>query len=53
MKAVEGKTTFRQQYPINSDNPKFVNDIDAVQLWSKIIHNAWKSAEPECFSGIQ
>jgi ribonucleoside-diphosphate reductase alpha chain len=46
MKAVESKSMFRQQYPINSDNPKFVNDIDAVQLWSKIIHNAWKSAEP-------
>jgi len=46
MKAVENKTIFRQQYPINSNNPKFVNDIDAVQLWSKIIHNAWKSAEP-------
>jgi len=46
MKAVENKTIFRQQYPINSDNPKFVNDIDAVQLWNKIIHNAWKSAEP-------
>jgi ribonucleoside-diphosphate reductase alpha chain len=46
MKAVEDKTHFRQQYPINSDNPKFAKDIDAVQLWSKIIHNAWKSAEP-------
>jgi ribonucleoside-diphosphate reductase alpha chain len=46
MKAVEEKTIFRQQYPINSDNPKFINDIDAVQLWTKIIHNAWKSAEP-------
>ncbi|MCU0462910.1 MAG: adenosylcobalamin-dependent ribonucleoside-diphosphate reductase [Bacteroidales bacterium] len=46
MKAVEEKTIFRQQYPINSDNPKFVNDIEANQLWSKIIHNAWKSAEP-------
>ena len=46
MKAVEEKTIFRQQYPINSDNPKFVNDIDANQLWGKIIHNAWKSAEP-------
>jgi ribonucleoside-diphosphate reductase alpha chain len=46
MKAVEEKTLFRQQYPINSDNPKFAKDIDAVQLWSKIIHNAWKSAEP-------
>ena len=46
MTAVENKTIFRQQYPINSNDPKFVNDIDAVQLWNKIIHNAWKSAEP-------
>jgi ribonucleoside-diphosphate reductase alpha chain len=46
MEAVESKRQFRQQYPIISDNPKFVNNIDAVQLWSKIIHNAWKSAEP-------
>jgi len=46
MKAVEEKTIFRQQYPIRSNNPKFVNDIDANQLWTKIIHNAWKSAEP-------
>jgi len=46
MKAVEDKTIFRQQYPIVSDNPKFVNDIDASSLWDKIIHNAWKSAEP-------
>ena len=46
MEAVENKTVFRQQYPINSDNPKFTNDVDALQLWSKIIHNAWKSAEP-------
>lgn len=46
MQAVENKTIFRQQYPINSDKPKFTNDIDANQLWTKIIHNAWKSAEP-------
>jgi ribonucleoside-diphosphate reductase alpha chain len=46
MEAVEKKTIFRQQYPVNSDNPKFAKDIDAVTLWSKIIHNAWKSAEP-------
>ena len=46
MKAVEQKTVFRQQYPINSTDPKFINDVDAVQLWNKIIHNAWKSAEP-------
>ncbi len=46
MEAVEKKTLFRQQYPIKSDNPKFVKDIDALTLWTKIIHNAWKSAEP-------
>ena len=46
MKAVEDKSTFRQQYPIGSQNPKHSNDVDAVQLWNKIIHNAWKSAEP-------
>jgi ribonucleoside-diphosphate reductase alpha chain len=46
MKAVESKGSFRQQYPIVSDNPKFVKDIDALQIWNKIIHNAWKSAEP-------
>jgi ribonucleoside-diphosphate reductase alpha chain len=46
MKAVEDKTLFRQQYPVKSDNPRFAKDVDAVQLWSKIIHNAWKSAEP-------
>jgi ribonucleoside-diphosphate reductase alpha chain len=46
MKAVEGKTTFRQQYPVNSDNPQFVKDVNALKLWDKIIHNAWKSAEP-------
>jgi len=46
MKAVGDKAIFRQQYPINSPKPKFVKDIDASQLWNKIVHNAWKSAEP-------
>ena len=46
MKAVEEKKIFRQQYPIESDDPKFMRDVDALQLWNKIIHNAWKSAEP-------
>jgi ribonucleoside-diphosphate reductase alpha chain len=46
MQAVEDKTLFRQQYPINSENPKFAKDVDASNLWNKIIHNAWKSAEP-------
>jgi ribonucleoside-diphosphate reductase alpha chain len=41
----EGKP-FVQQYPINSNNPTFVREIDPKKLWDKIIHNAWKSAEP-------
>ena len=43
--AVEG-APYRQQYPIDSKNPAVVKDIDASALWKKIVHNAWKSAEP-------
>ncbi|RXQ92990.1 adenosylcobalamin-dependent ribonucleoside-diphosphate reductase [Ancylomarina salipaludis] len=46
MQAVlEGKN-YTQQYPINAENPKYTKDIDAGKLWKKIVHNAWKSAEP-------
>jgi len=43
--AMEGKS-YRQQFPIGSAEPSFVQDINARKLWEKIIHNAWKSAEP-------
>lgn len=43
--AREGKP-YRQQFPIRSEKPLYVQDIDARKLWDKIIHNAWKSAEP-------
>lgn len=43
--AIEGKP-YRQQYPIVSDNPMVVKEIDAAKLWKKIVHNAWQSAEP-------
>ena len=43
--AVEGKP-YTQQYPIDSPNPMVSKEIDASALWKKIIHNAWKSAEP-------
>jgi len=43
--ATEGKT-YRQAYPIDSDKPETVKEIDAKAFWEKIIHNAWKSAEP-------
>jgi len=39
-------TTYVQKYPIDSDTPKYTKEIDAQKLWKKIIHNAWKSAEP-------
>jgi ribonucleoside-diphosphate reductase alpha chain len=46
MKAVVEGKTYLQQYPIDSDNPTHTREIDARDLWSKIVHNAWKSAEP-------
>lgn len=46
MKAVTEGTPYTQQYPIDSTNPTHSKSIDANKLWEKIIHNAWKSAEP-------
>ena len=43
--AIEGKP-YTQAYPIDSANPTYTKDIDASALWKKIVHNAWKSAEP-------
>ena len=45
MKAVEAGTPYRQQYPVNSDEPLVTKDIDAGALWQKIVTNAWNSAE--------
>lgn len=46
MRAVENKSTYTQTYPINSQNPKFTQKVKANPIWNKIVHNAWKSAEP-------
>ena len=43
--ATEGKD-YVQQYPLNSENPTYKKEIKASDLWKKIVHNAWKSAEP-------
>ena len=43
--AIEGKM-YTQQYPIDSDAPTYTKEVDAAKLWKKVIHNAWKSAEP-------
>lgn len=46
MNAAINGLPYIQQYPIDSPNPKVKKEIDAARLWKKIIHNAWKSAEP-------
>lgn len=43
--ATEGRP-YHQQFPIISNSPLVEKDIDATALWHKIVHNAWKSAEP-------
>lgn len=46
MRAAEDGKPFTQQYPIDSDHPSVTREADAKAIWNKIIHNAWKSAEP-------
>ena len=46
MNAALNGEKFNQTFPVESDNPIVTKEIDASQLWAKIIHNAWKSAEP-------
>lgn len=46
MDAVINNKPFVQKYPIDSENPDRKKEINAKSLWEKIIHNAWKSAEP-------
>ena len=43
--ATQGKP-YTQQFPVDAANPQVKKDIDADKLWKKIVHNAWKSAEP-------
>ena len=54
MQAAVDEKPYVQQYPIDSAQPTFTKEIDASTLWKKIVHNAWKSAEPGRFcSGIR
>ncbi|WP_295721049.1 adenosylcobalamin-dependent ribonucleoside-diphosphate reductase [Mucilaginibacter sp.] len=46
MKAVEAGQSYQQQYPVDSKTPLYKKDIDPTVLWKKIVHNAWRSAEP-------
>ncbi len=46
MRAAISNTEYQQQFPVDSEAPKMVTNTDARALWNKIVHNAWKSAEP-------
>ena len=46
MNAALNNEPYEQQYPIESENPWFKKSMDANALWKKIVHNAWRSAEP-------
>ncbi|MDR2449111.1 MAG: adenosylcobalamin-dependent ribonucleoside-diphosphate reductase, partial [Prevotellaceae bacterium] len=46
MRCALNEKAYTQQYPISSAKPKYKKEIDAQKLWKKIIHNAWRSAEP-------
>ena len=46
MKAASEGKPYLQKYPIDSDTPKYEKTINAQELWEKIVHNAWRSAEP-------
>ncbi len=46
MEAVVDGRKYHQQFPIGAEHPLYEKDIDAKALWNKIVHNAWKSAEP-------
>ena len=43
--AIDGRP-YTQQYPIDGENPMVTKEVDAQAIWKKIVHNAWKSAEP-------
>lgn len=46
MEAAVNDKPYVQQFPIDSPNPDYKKEISAKELWQKIVHNAWKSAEP-------
>ncbi|MDI9536712.1 MAG: adenosylcobalamin-dependent ribonucleoside-diphosphate reductase, partial [Bacteroidota bacterium] len=46
MRSVVSEGIYKQQYPTDSNRPTYKKEIHAKELWKKIIHNAWRSAEP-------
>lgn len=46
MQAAISDKPYRQQFPVDSALPQYEKTINARELWQKIVHNAWSSAEP-------
>ncbi len=46
MRAVEQDAEYEQKFPVQIEHPYISKKIRARELWRKIVHNAWKSAEP-------
>ena len=46
MESALNEKEYTQKFPIDSENPKYEKKINASNLWKKIIHNSWNSAEP-------
>lgn len=46
MNAIVKEEKYLQKFPVDSDSPSIVNEVDPKDIWNKIVHNAWKSAEP-------
>lgn len=46
MKAALAGKSYVQQFPVDSQTPIMKKEVSALELWKKIVYNAWKSAEP-------
>ncbi len=46
MRAALQEKPYLQAFPVDSPTPRFTKEVEAAPIWKKIIHNAWKSAEP-------
>lgn len=46
MRAVINKEKFVQKFPVDAETPLYEKEVDPVKLWKKVVHNAWRSAEP-------
>ena len=46
MESALSETSFTAKFPVDSNNPTFTKEVNATNLWKKIVHNAWQRAEP-------